>query len=187
MRTQNFRVRHEVVETGAATKSQKGKKAYVDRKVRECFQWKSHGQCSEGDSCSFSHEQASGNRGGGQRRKGQSSSPAPNSKAKTDGEGEKTQKNQAPEMKSSSDKRSKIPCRYRKIIRHVVFWHPLVCQNYKSKTGCTFGRTCFFRHVEAEEKPSKKSKKGGAKGSVALLKDSTQLVCVSQDSCPRKI
>ena len=57
----------------------------------------------------------------------------------------------------------------------------------KSKTGCTFGRRCFFRHVEAEEKPSKKSKKGGAKGSVALLKDSTQLVCVSQDSCPRKI
>ena len=46
--------------------------------------------------------------------KDKSSSPAPNSKAKTDGEGEKTQKNQAPEMKSSSDKRSKIPCRYRK-------------------------------------------------------------------------
>ena len=40
---------------------------------------------------------------------------------------------------------------------------------YKSENGCTYGRTCFFRHVEAEEKPSKKSKKGGAKGSVALL------------------
>ena len=43
-----------------------------------------------------------------------------------------------------------------------------------------------FRHVEAEEKPSKKSKKGGAKGSVALLKESAQLGCVSQDSYPRK-
>ena len=31
-------------------------------------------------------------------------------------------------------------------------------KNYKSETGCTFGRTCFFRHVEAEEKPSKKVK-----------------------------
>ena len=61
-----------------------------------------------------------------------------------------------------------------------------MCQNYKSETGCKFGRTCFFRHVEAEEKPSKKSKKGGAKGSVpALLKESTQLGCVSQDSYPR--
>ena len=34
---------------------------------------------------------------------------------------------------------------------------------------------CFFRHREADEKPSKQSKKGGAKGSVALLKESTQL------------
>ena len=46
-------------------------------------------------------------------------------------------------------------------------------------------KTCFFRHVEAEEKSSKKSKKGGAKGSVALLKESAQLGCVSQDSYPR--
>ena len=45
---------------------------------------------------------------------------------------------------------------------------------------------CRFRHVEAEEKPSKKSKKSGAKGSVALLKESTQLGCVSQESYPRK-
>ena len=66
------------------------------------------------------------------------------------------------------------------------FWHPPVCRNYMSETGCECGRTCFFRHVEAEEKPRKKSKKGGAKGSVASLKDSTQLVCVSQDSYTRK-
>ena len=62
------------------------------------------------------------------------------------------------------------------------FWHPSVCQNYKSETG----RTCFFRHVEAEEKPNNRSKKGGAKGSVAILKESTQMGCVSQDSYPRK-
>ena len=36
-------------------------------------------------------------------------------------------------------------------------------------------KKCFFRHVEAEEKPSKKSKKG-AKGSVASLKESTFFV-----------
>ena len=34
--------------------------------------------------------------------------------------------------------------------------------------------------------PNKKSKKSGVKGSVAILKQSTQLVCVSQDSYPRK-
>ena len=66
-----------------------------------------------------------------------------------------------------------------------MIWHP-VCQNYKFKTGWTFDNTCFFRHVEAKEKPSKKSKKGGAKGSVALLKESRRLNCVSQDPHPRK-
>ena len=44
MRTRNFRVRNEVVERGAVTKSQKGKKANVERKVGECFQWKSNGR-----------------------------------------------------------------------------------------------------------------------------------------------
>ena len=53
MRTRNFRVRSEVVERGAVTKSHKGKKAYVERKVGECLQWKSNGQCSKRDSCRF--------------------------------------------------------------------------------------------------------------------------------------
>ena len=85
MRTRNFRVRSEVVERGSVTKSQKGKKAHVERKVRECVEWKAHGQCSKGDSCSFSHDkQIQRDLRGGQRREGRSSSPAPNSKAKTD-------------------------------------------------------------------------------------------------------
>ena len=44
------------MERGSATKSQKGKKAYVERKVGECFSVKAHGQCSKGDSGSFSHD-----------------------------------------------------------------------------------------------------------------------------------
>ena len=35
------------MERGAVSKSQKGKKAYVERKVGKCFQWKAHGQCSK--------------------------------------------------------------------------------------------------------------------------------------------
>ena len=84
MRFRNFGFLDEVVERGAATKSQKGKNAYVERKVGEC-------KC----------------------------------------------------------------------------WPPPVCPNCKSETGFICGRKCFFRHVEANEKSSKKSKKGGAKGSVA--------------------
>ena len=49
-------------------------------------------------------------------------------------------------------------------------------------------KKCFFRHVEAEEKQSKKVKERWCeKDSVAILNESTQLGCVSQDSCPRKI
>ena len=55
MRTRNFRVRSDVVERGSVTKSQKERKP-VEKKVGECFQWKAHGQCSKGDSCSFSHD-----------------------------------------------------------------------------------------------------------------------------------
>ena len=84
----NFRVRNEMVERGAVSKSQKGKKAFVDRKVGACYQWTTNGQCSKGDSCSFGHEPASGNGREAHKAKGRSSSPAANSKAKTDGEGE---------------------------------------------------------------------------------------------------
>ena len=66
------------------------------------------------------------------------------------------------------------------------FGHPPACQNYKSGTGCKFRIKCAFRHVEAEETPSKKSTKGGAKRSLALLTASTHLGCVTQDSSPRK-
>ena len=67
------RARNEIVERGTATKSQKGRKASVERKVGECYQWNAIGQCSKGDSCNFSDDRASGNRCD-QRQKGQSSS-----------------------------------------------------------------------------------------------------------------
>ena len=121
MRTRNFRVRSDVVERGAVTKSEKGKKANVERKVGKYFQWKAHGQRSKGNSCSFGHDkQVQEDLYGGQRRKGRSSSPAPNSKAKTDEGGENPRKHQATDNESSSDKRSKIPCRYKNCKKPVM-------------------------------------------------------------------
>ena len=114
-----------------------------------------------------------------------SSSQKKKKKAKTDSEKDSNSGNKGEGL---SDKRSRIPCRYRKCYNPSChYWRPPpVCQNYKSETGCIYGNRCCFRHVEADEKPNKKSKKGGAKGSVALLKESIQLGCVSQDSHPRK-
>ena len=77
-------VKQHLAERGMVTKSQKGKKACVERKVGECYQWNANGQCSRGDSKSFGYDPAFGNKRKDQRRKGQRSSPAPNSKARTD-------------------------------------------------------------------------------------------------------
>ena len=104
MRNRNFRVWNEVVERGSVTKSQR--KPTLWGKWESVFSGKAHGQCFKGDSCSLSHDKtASGNSGSGQTRKGRSSSPAPNSKAKTDGEGGNRD--------GSSNKRSQILCRYK--------------------------------------------------------------------------
>ena len=83
---------------------------------------------------------------------------------------------------SLSGTRGKIPCRNRGKCTNpsCSFWHPPVCQNCKSESGYKKSSKCHFRHVEADEKPSKKSKKGGAKGSVALLNESAQLGCISR-------
>ena len=48
------------LETGVVTKSQKGRKVGVERKVGECYQWKTTGQRSKGDSCGFRHGEAPG-------------------------------------------------------------------------------------------------------------------------------
>ena len=74
-------------------------------------------------------------------------------------------------MKTSFDKRSKIPCQWRYCTNpSCCYRHPPVCQNCISETGCIHSRNCCFRH----KKPNKKSRKGDAKGSVVVN-------CVSQD------
>ena len=186
VRNRNFKARSDVVERSSFTKSQQGNKAYVEWKVGERFQWKAHGQCSKGDSCSFSHDLlVPGNSGSGQRRKGRSSLPPSHSKAKrTDGRGTKSSLGSGKKQESSRDK-NEIPCRF-KFCKNPScgYWHPPVCPNCKSEKGCIHGDKCHFRHVDG--KPNKKSKKGGAKGSVAIVKECVQLGCVSQDSFPRK-
>ena len=164
--------------TRSSHQESKRKESLRRGKWESVFSGNTHGQCSEGDSRSFSHEQASGNRGGGQRRRGQSSSPAPNSKAKTDEGRGKPSKESGNKEESSSVKRSKSPCRFR-ICKNpsCKFWHPPVCQKYKSKKDANMATNAISDMMRQKE---------GAKGLVAILKESTQMGCVSQDSHPRK-
>ena len=132
----------------------------------KCYQWRAHGQCSKGDSCCFSHDKiASGNSGSGQRRKDDRLLPHQIRR-------QRLTVKKATEMNALT-KEFRF-CADTKIVffekKTTSFWHLPVCQNFRSESGCTYGDKCRLRHVEAEEKPSKKSKKGGAKGTVALLK-----------------
>ena len=78
-------------------------------------------------------------------------------------------KHQGTEMKALQTKGAKFRA-VTKIVRtrHVTFGILPCVKTTILRQDANFGRTCFFRHVEAEEKPSKLSKKGGAKGTVAL-------------------
>ena len=134
----------------------------------ECYQWEAIGQCSKGDSCSFSHDPAS------EKRDKKDILPLLHRKRRHKLTGRYPQKFRP----QTSETRRKIPCRnftWRKCTYPSCnFWHPPVCLNFKSALGCTYGEKCLFRHVEAEGQPSKKSKKSGVKGSVALSEESVQ-------------
>ena len=52
LRNKNFEARHGNYETSAVVKNQ-GTKQREQRSLGDCWQWKANGQCSKGDSCSF--------------------------------------------------------------------------------------------------------------------------------------
>ena len=112
---------------------------------------------------------------------GQSSSPAHTAKAQTNGK-KKHQKGQVAEGKGLLEKDVELRADISlKESRPVIFGTvPLF---YNSVLGCNYGEKCRFRHVEAD---GQKSKKSGVKDQLALLLESIQLVCVSQDCHPRK-
>ena len=135
-----------------------------------------------------SHDRlAEGGLYGGQRRKGRSSSPAPSSKAKTDGEGEISSNTSGNREESPPDKRSEIPCRYQNCKKpSCKCWHPPVDQNCKSENRMHLWKKMFFSDMLSRGEDQQKVQESGAKGSFAKLKESTQMGCVSQDSYPRK-
>ena len=146
---------------------------------------KANGSCSKGDSCSFLHSRASGNRetsaeeventgesslkpvvNNERRRKGQehASSSVPTVKGQTD-----DKRSTSPEASPATGAES-----------------PPVCRGYKSGNRCIHGNNCLYRHADGEEKPSKRSKSESTQEAVAILKEKKVQGCVSQNSDPKK-
>ena len=90
------------------------------------------------------------------RRKGQTSSPAPNSKVKTDGEGEKPSKETGNRDENSSDKRSTFPCRYRNCNNpSCIYWHPPVCQTSSLRLDVNSATSAVFDTLRQMRSPAK--------------------------------
>ena len=154
-----------------------GTKQREQRTLGECWQWKTNGQCSKGDNCSFRHDI--------------------NKRAKTIQPNSSTRQNErsasrtrSPRGKSPSGRMFRFPCkRYLKgtcTYSLCEKWHPPECSFYMSENGCRFGEKCSYAHSQVDEQPRKRSKKNGDKSAMAMLKIARQLGCVCQDMEPSK-
>ena len=190
MRTRNFRVRSDVVERGSVTKSQKRKKAYVERKVEECFQWKAHGhmfqkrlmQLQSWHNCLWK-----------QSRWPETKRTIVFSRIQFEGKADWRRGTKEPSKESgnkeegSSDKRRELPCRFR-ILKKI----PVMSVLASSQNVQLWKRMCIWRQMpfptcwgrrKAQQKVEWRWSK---KDQLCILKESTQLGCVSQNSYPRK-
>ena len=181
-RSKKIMIRREITERVAVTKG-KGQNSFTKRMTGECFQWKANGSCSQGDSCSFQHTRASGNR----ETTSEEVENARVSGLKTAVYNEQRRKGKE-EVSSSvqtgkrTDRRETLddlrlelkPLVYggaRCKRSSCAFRHPPVCRGYKSGNRCIYGNKCLYRQADGEEKRSKKSRKESTQGEVAILKE----------------
>ena len=165
MRTRNFRARNERVERGGVTKSQKkrrkSQRAWIGRwenaisdKQLDSVQKETHVvsvmiQCLEKDAIRDKKDNRPLLH---QKRRHRPTDRYPRKVQAAEGRVFLEQEAGFRAEISSGEKCTNPSCN---------FWHPPVCLNYKSESGCTFVEKCRFRHVEADGHPSKKSKKSG--------------------------
>ena len=164
LRNKIFGARNGNYEKNAVVKNQ-GTKQREQRSLGDRWQWKTNGQCSKGDNCSFRHDMD-------KRGKSSPSNPSPNSFMQQDER--KASITRSPRGKSSSGRMSRWPCKdYLKGTCTNSFcekWHPPECLFYKTKSGCRFGEKCSCAHRQVDEQPSKRLQKNGDKSAVAMLK-----------------
>ena len=101
IRTRNFKVQNERIETGVVVKSHKGRKGSVERKVG-CYQWKATGQCPKGTLAVATMGSIVGNT---------TQSSSSTSRAPTQTDGRKPYKNNSPRGESPSRLTGKRACK----------------------------------------------------------------------------
>ena len=147
----------------------------------DCWQWKSNGQCSKGDNCSFRHDK---------NKRAKTTQPNPSPRSSTRQNVKNASRTVSPGGRSPSVRMARRPCKdYLKGTCPNPFcekWHSPECLFYKSENGCRFGEKCSYAHRQVEEQPSNRSKKNGDKSAVAMLEITRHLGGVFQDMEPPK-
>ena len=133
------------------------------------MQWKAKGQCSKG-----------------RQQAWKENTIVPASRSRTQSDRKRPSKGSIPRGGSPAGRKDqktlqKLTQKEIVRIRRVIVGILPYVKNYKTESGCKFAE---LRHTEVDSHPSKKSKKSGRKGSVALLKKSEHLGCVIQEKEP---
>ena len=124
-----------------------------------------NGQCSKGDNCSFRHDM---------NKRAKSTQPNPSPRSSTRQSVRNASRTRSLRGMRPSGRMYRWPCKdYFKGTCTTAFCekrHPPECLFYKTKSGCRFGEKCSFAHRQVDEQPSRRSKKNGDGGAVAMLK-----------------
>ena len=142
--TRNCKARNERSETGALVKNRNGRNVSVERKVGECFEWKATGQCSKGDSCSFSYGSYSGQKSTIILFYLKKADPDRRKEAL-----KKWQSKRSESFRIERQKACKQNLKGKCTEPSCDLWHPPVCRNYMFESGCKYGDRSHFRHTEA--------------------------------------
>ena len=164
IRNKNFGARFGNYEKNAVVKNQ-GTQQREQRILGECWQGESNGQCSKGDNCSFRHDI---------HKFAKLTQPTLSPRTFKQQNDRKASRTRSPRGRSPSGRMSRWPCKdYLRGTCTNSFcekWHPPECLFYKSEDGCRFGEKRSYAHRQVDEQLSKRSKKNGDKGAVAMVK-----------------
>ena len=101
IRNKNFGSKNGNFEKNAVVKNQ-GTKQRVQRILGDCWQWKSNGQCSKGDNCSFRHDI---------NKRAKSTQPNSSPGFSTQQSERNASRTRSPKGKSPSGRMSRLPCK----------------------------------------------------------------------------
>ena len=172
--TRNFKARNERIETGVLVKSHEERNVSVEReKSGRMLSLESNWTVFEREPCSFNH--------GSYPDQG-AQSPSSNSRTPIQTDGQKPKINDSPRGASPSGLKRRKPCKDflkgKCTEPSCDLWHPPVCMNYQSESGCNYGDRCHFRETEAGGQPSKSQNKWRKRNSGLTEGDCSNGLCV---------